>query len=135
MTFWSSAEISPEAAQPYRQVMNCAESEINSQLASSSTAPIWDGWKWAFVAIIVSAQLGVDYSERVRRDNKRRVFEFRLKIDFEDFVSSQFQNRANLVFTQLHRSVDLMAKWAISIGDRAELHNALSKAQASLREE
>jgi hypothetical protein len=132
MIFWSSAEISPEAATSYRQIRNPTEDLINVKLADVSVQNICVGWKWAFIAIIVSPKLGVEYSERVRRNQKLRVFEFRLTIDFEDFVSSSWQRQADLVFEQLHRSVDLMAKWKVSKADQEQLHEILLAVRAQL---
>ena len=132
MIFWTSAEMSPEAAVAYRQIINRAEDEINAGLAQPSIDVAWSAWKWAFIAIIISPNLGVEYSERVRRDQKRNVLEFRLKIDFKKFTTSTLAHQVELFFEQLHRSVDLMAKWGMVEADLGFLHDLLRRVQSTM---
>ena len=132
MIFWSSAEMSPEAADAYREVVNRAEETMNELLRSTELDPTWSNWKWAFIAIIISRSLGVEYPERTRRDQKRRVLEFRRRIDFDDFTKATRPRQIELVFEQLHHSVDLMAKWKMSGDDRAKLHQVLLKTHATM---
>ena len=132
MIFWSSAEMSPAAENVYRNLRNRAEAQMNKLLRTVTLDVIWEGWKWAFIAIIISPALGVDYPERVRRDQKRKVLEFRLQIDFEEFTGTTEERQVDLVFEQLHRSVELMAKWKMSEVDRQKLHEILVKTRSTM---
>jgi hypothetical protein len=131
MIFWSSAEASPEAIASYRNIRKKAEETINGLLKSAPTDTCWADWKWAFIAIIISPTLGVDYPERAQSLKKNKVLEFRLRIDFMEFVDASVSRQAELIFTQLHRSVDLMAKWGVSENDRKTLHDILIQASSS----
>jgi len=108
------------------------ESEMNRLLEGISLEAQWEGWKWAFIAIIVSRKFGQDYTERVRRNSKNRVLEFRLKLDHDLFVSSPRIGQLSQYFDQLRRSVEAMAKWEMSLADRSILLNALKDAEAVL---
>ena len=132
MIFWSSAEISPEVNDAYRNLRKSAEAEINELLRTVDLTAAWEGWEWVFIAIIISPALGVDYPERIRRDQKGKVLEFRLKIDFEEFAGTATARQADLVFEQLHRSVNLMAKWKMSEVDREKLHEILEKTHSAM---
>ena len=80
VTLWWSAEISPEAGEDHRQIRNNAEGRINELLRSSTLDPVWNGWGWTFMAIIISPLLGVDYPERIRRDQKQRCWNSGFKL-------------------------------------------------------
>ncbi|MBL8239773.1 MAG: hypothetical protein JNM66_20275 [Bryobacterales bacterium] len=62
----------------------------------------------------------------MRRNSKTKDLEFRLKIDFTEFVSASHERKLELLFEQLHKSVDLMAKWKLSADDREKLHSVLN---------
>ena len=131
MIFWSSSESSSQVTPHLREVRKCTEPLINQQLDLASLESKWDGWKWAFIAIIlISPALGVEYPERVRCSKTNRVLEFRLKVDFGEFLGASRAGHIELMFKQLHRSVDLMAKYAVSIKGRETLHQILVKVEA-----
>jgi hypothetical protein len=101
-------------------------------LKSSPVSDKWNDWTWAFIAIIISPVLGLDYPERVRCAKKRSTFEFRLKMHFEEFVDATASKQTELLFAQLHRSVDLMTKWRVGPEDRGELHHILNLASSDV---
>jgi hypothetical protein len=92
----------------------------------------WDGWEWSFISIIISPSLGLELRERILCSKKRKDFEFRLKIDFDEFLTADRAKRVDLVFQQLHRSVDLMEKYSVSRVDRGALHQALDTISGSV---
>ena len=108
------------------------ESEMNRVLAKSSLEAHWEGWKWVVIAILVSKEFNQDYPERLRRNAKNKVLEFRLKFDHDAFVKSSVLEQLAQYFLQLRRSVELMAKWKMSPKDRSILANALKEAEAVL---
>ena len=130
MKFWSSGELGPEAAAHYRTIINPIEDAINGRLAAAQLDPVWTGWTWAFLAIIISPTLKIEYTERVQRSYKNQTLEFRLKIDFGEFTSAHYVGQVELVFRQLHRTVGLMSKWKTSAIDQAILNQILNQVQA-----
>lgn len=130
MTFWSSSEATSEASELFRPLRNKVEADINESLSAVVLASQWDGWKWAFIAIIMSKEFD-HYPERVRRNTKHKVLEFRLKIDHDLFVASSPGERLSLYLTELQRSVGLMGKWKMSEKDRTSLSDVLRKSMAA----
>lgn len=135
MIFWWSGEVSPEVVDAYRAISKQLELQLNHRLLKSALDPTWLDWKWAFIAIIISPVMRSEYPERVRRDQKRKVLEFRLKLSFEDFESASDDLKADMIFQQLHRSIDLMKKWKMSSTDTTTLHNLLVETQTAIRVE
>lgn len=82
--------------------------------------------------MILSKKFENDYSERARRSAKSRVLEFRLKLDHELFVKSPVVKQVSQYFSQLRRSVEMMAKWDMSPNDRSTLLNVLNDAERAL---
>ncbi len=66
--------------------------------------------EWDVITIILNEN-GPDYKEIVRRSLKERYLEFRLKIDYDDFINTDYKRKKKLVLDVLLRSLDLMAKW------------------------
>ena len=130
MTFWSSSEATREASDLFRPLRNRVEAEINESLSDLVLGPQWDGWKWAFIAIIMSKEFD-DYPERVRRNTKHKVLEFRLKIDHDLFIAASPGERLVLYLTELQRSVELMEKWNMSREDRTALSVVLRTTMAA----
>ena len=132
MVFWSSSEATSEANEQFRPIRKVVESEMNRLLEKISLGTEWEGWKWAFIAIIVSREFDQDYTERARRSAKDRVLEFRLTLNHDLFVKSSFIDQLSQYFGQLRRSVEMMGKWKMSSKDRSTLLDTLKDAQTAL---
>ena len=77
--------------------------------------------EWAVITIILNEN-GPDYKEIVRRSIKNKVLEFRLKIDYYDFMKGDYNHKKKLVLEVLLRSLDLMEKWKdIKIEEREQI--------------
>jgi hypothetical protein len=85
----------------------------------------WDDWEWSFIVTMFAPGVILDYPERVRRNNKRKALEFSLRADYSEFMAATPQRQVEMFFEQLHRSVDLMAKYKVSVDDRVRLHDLL----------
>jgi hypothetical protein len=133
--FWSSSEATNEASERFRPIRKKVESEINPLLEKITLEAQWEGWKWAFIAIIMSEEFDQDYPERVRRNIKNRVLEFRLKLDHDLFVRSSPVDQLSQYFGELRRSVEMMAKWKMSSKDRSILLNVIKDVEAMLVQE
>ena len=66
--------------------------------------------EWAVITIILNEN-GPDYKEIIRRSLKNKELEFRLKIDYNEFMNSDYNHKKKLVLELLIRSLDLMEKW------------------------
>ncbi len=66
--------------------------------------------EWAVITIILNEN-GPDYNEIIRRSLKNKELEFRLKIDYNEFMNSDYNHKKKLVLELLMRSLDLMEKW------------------------
>ncbi len=105
---------------------------MNALLENLQFESQWSGWKWAFIAMVLSDDFIDLYTERVRRSNANKVLEFRLIIPHNRFLSASFDVRAELYSAQLHRAIELMAKWKMSVADRNLLHNVVEQAQRTI---
>ena len=81
---------------------------IINELINDCTLGDYD--EWAVITIILNEN-GPDYKEIVRRSIKNKVLEFRLKIDYYDFMNGDYNHKKKLVLGVLLRSLDLMEKW------------------------
>ena len=66
--------------------------------------------EWAVITIILNEN-GPDYKEIVRRSLKNKELEFRLKINYYDFMKADYKLKKRNVLEVLLRSLDLMGKW------------------------
>ncbi len=132
MIFWSSSEATNDANQQFHEIRKNVESVVSRLLEKKALEEKWDGWEWAIIAIIVSQEFDQIYTERVRRNVKNRVLEFRLKLNHDLFVTSSLMEQMSQYFGQLRRSVELMAKWKMCTNDRSILLNVLKDAEAEL---
>ncbi len=86
--------------------------------------------EWDVITILLNEN-GPDYKEIVRRSLKERYLEFRLKIDYDDFMNTDYKGKKKLVLSVLLRSLDLMAKWKeIKELERDRIKNAIMEEYA-----
>lgn len=123
MRLWLSGEIDRDVADYYRMSLISIEKKVNQRLENISLdAPYM---KWAFLAIIRDEE-SPQYEEISRRNVKRKVLEFRLKIDHGKFLNCRDPSERELmVIKALKRSVDLMAKFNVTESDRNSLQKVL----------
>lgn len=83
--------------------------------------------EWAVITMILNED-GPDYKEVVRRSLKNKELEFRLKIDYYDFMKADYNHKKKLVLKLLLRSLDLMAKWKdIKFEEREKIKSLIIK--------
>lgn len=121
MKLWISAEADIDVADKYRSVRQFIEQKVNEFLTTVCIENEFE--KWAFIAIIRSDQ-GWG-TEVVKQHKKRKVLEFRLKIDHGDFLQGDFEQCVNLMKDSLLCSVKKMGGLDISVSDRKKLISAL----------
>ena len=82
---------------------------------------------WAFIPIIKHID-HPNYGEiKKKKDDKRKILEFRLKIDHAEFKAADRKCKEILLLDALDRSVNLMSHFGVSTEDRESLHKVLEK--------
>ena len=129
MILWMSAEMMADVGDLYGDSRKAIEAKFNELISEENLLPHID--QWAFIAMILNEN-GPDYKEVVRRHNKGKEFEFRLKISHADFKNGNDAQRIELVIEALSRAVDLMVKFKVSAEDREKLKALLYKTKDEL---
>ena len=81
--------------------------------------------EWAVITIILNEK-GPNYKEIIRRSLKNNELEFRLKIDYNEFMKSDYNHKKKLVLEVLLHSLDLMEKWKeIKLEEREEIKSII----------
>ncbi|SFD51269.1 Imm44 family immunity protein [Pragia fontium] len=128
MKLWISSEADVDVAELYRETRIYIEKEVNDQLGEVKVDNLYE--KWAFIAMIRENKGWAD--EIAKRHVKRKVLEFRLKIEHDVFLNGDFNARANLFLDSLRLSVDKMERLGISSDDRNKLYSVLESVRNDL---
>lgn len=106
MELWMSSEQMHECFENM-QIQREIKPKINELIKNCT---LGDYVEWAVITIILNEN-GPDYKEIIRRSLKNKELEFRLKIDYNEFMNSDYNHKKKLVLELLMRSLDLMEKW------------------------
>ena len=106
MLLWMSAEQMHECFENM-QIQREIKPKINELIKNCT---LGDYKEWAVITIILNEN-GPDYKEIIRRSLKNKELEFRLKIDYNEFMNSDYNHKKKLVLELLICSLDLMEKW------------------------
>jgi hypothetical protein len=104
-----SSEAWHEVGDDLRRLRNLVESLINDEL-DLRKMQIDNVDEWAVIIILLPDDF---YPEIKKFWRKRKVFEFRLKIDYKSFLEADDTGKLQLIFDMLLRSVELMAAYKI----------------------
>ena len=107
MKLWMSAEEMEECGEDNSNIRRDIEPRINELIKDCT---LGDYTLWCVITIILNEN-GPDYKEIIRRSLKNKELEFRLKIDYNEFMNSDYNHKKKLVLELLMRSLDLMEKW------------------------
>jgi len=124
-----SAEIDADVAQAYREARNVIEGLVNERLSRLALKTKCE--KWAVIAIIRKDE-NPDYCEIRRYDTRRRVLEFRLKLNHSDFLSGNSQQQKALVLDLLKRTVGEMPGFQVMESDCRQLLTSLEEVGRTL---
>lgn len=123
MRLWTSGEVDIDVADGYREARNWVEEAVNQELTNVEfSCPFIE---WAFIGIVRKEDDRVDYPEIQRKHKKRKVLEFRLKIDHQRFKVGDNFSRRNMIIESLKRSVGLMRTMGITQADLSKLQSVL----------
>lgn len=121
MKLWMATEADSDVADAFREVRKIIEEKINLRLIDLSLENSFE--KWAFIAMIRADENWAN--EVVKKNSKRKVLEFRLKVDHESFLNGSLAERERLLLSALSCSVDKMKKLGVSDDDRDSLYSIL----------
>ena len=107
MKLWMSAEEMEECGKENSIIRNEIEPRINELIKHCK---LGNYVEWAVITIILNEK-GPKYKEIIRRSLKNKELEFRLKIDYNEFMKSDYNHKKKLVLEVLLHSLDLMEKW------------------------
>lgn len=131
MKLWMSGEIDLSVSESFRETRKAVEASVNLKLMEAKTQI--DGFiKWAFIAIIREED-SPDYDEVVKKDAKRGVLEFRLKLSHNEFLQADKKAKQLMLLSALNRSVDLMGNLGVSSDKRIDLRKLLAEVEANTR--
>lgn len=129
MKLWMSAEEMEECGEENRIIRNEIEPRINELIKD---CVLGDYVEWAVITIILNEN-APNYKEIIRRSLKNKELEFRLKIDYNEFMKSDPKQKKRLVLEVLFRSLDLMSKWKeIKLEEREKIKLLIKNEYAEL---
>jgi hypothetical protein len=112
-----------EVADSFRSVRARLEKAVNAQIASLSAVEFE---KWAVIAILRPDD-HPDYQEVSRLDKRKKVIEFRLKIDYAAFSSGSEKEQFFLLKRLLLRSLGDMPKKGIPLAETEPLKTIVER--------
>jgi hypothetical protein len=122
MKLWMSAEEMEECGKENSIIRNEIEPRINELIKHCK---LGNYVEWAVITIILNEKCP-NYKEIIRRSLKNNELEFRLKIDYNEFMKSDYNHKKKLVLEVLLHSLDLMEKWKeIKLEEREEIKSII----------
>ena len=123
MKLWMSGEIQKDVGDVYRIARKSVEQSVNDRLLHTTLETKTE--TWAFIAIITPDD-HPDYPEIKKKDSRRKVLEFRLKIDHARFLHGTPEQRIEMLLDALKRSVSYMPELGVSQEDCTKLLSLLN---------
>lgn len=138
MKFWQSSVAEYPAGIEYTKIAKEIEKIVNSYIEDKQFSDAYKDWCWAYIAMVEGPILQTtgEPSEIVRRNNKQKVLEFRLTIDYQSFLDGDYNQRLKLIINSLHLCLEhprMKKTWKMPDGDIAILKEALQVAEQQMR--
>ncbi|WP_071059047.1 Imm44 family immunity protein [Pelistega sp. MC2] len=137
MRLWTSAEAEHTVGQEYSKIVRGIEKIVNSYIEDKQFSDAYKDWRWAYIAMLEGPIMKtMDLPEIVRRSIKRKVLEFRLKIDYQSFLDGDYNQRLKLIIDSLNRCLEhpkMKKTWKVAEGDIVVLKEALQEAEKQMR--
>jgi hypothetical protein len=111
MRLWMGAEVDADVGESFRVLRNEIEKRANDSLASIDYGDAIA--KWAHISIIRQVE-GDAFPEIVKYDKRRKVAEYRLKIDHRLFRDGDAQRKRKLVCESLVRSISMCGELKVN---------------------
>ena len=137
MKFWSTIESDDIVGDDLNKVRKVIEDKVNqsiNQIALENQN--YQEWKWAFIAICINPDLGLESSfpEIIKKNKHKKVLEFRIKLEYHNFVNSNEVDKQKMYLNLLHKCINhqSMEKWGFTINDRKNLNKMLDVIEKEL---
>jgi len=107
MKLWMSAEYSGDIGHEMRTARNFVEDEINAKIADKNYDIELD--KWRCIAILMKHKADQErYCEVIKYSFKTKKMDFKLQIDYPEFVNGDAKRQQRLIYNMLMQSLDLL---------------------------
>ncbi len=104
MKLWISSETESSVADELRIARNALEDDLAAFLENRSYELELES-----LDCIIILRNDDDFEEITRYSPKKRDMDFRLAIDFNDFIKSDFKKRKSLILKTIIRAVDILS--------------------------
>ena len=107
MKLWMSGEVEKHVLEPFRLAIIYLEDEINAKIADKDYDIDLD--KWRCIAILMKDKVDQErYCEVIKYSSKTKKMDFKLQIDYPEFVNGDAKRQQQLIYEMLMRSLDLL---------------------------
>ena len=107
MKLWMSAEYSGHISDDLRVSQNFVEDEINAKIDDKDYDIDLD--KWRCIAILMKDKVDQErYCEIIKYSSKTKKMDFKLQIDYPEFVNGDAKRQQQFIYEMLMRSLDLL---------------------------
>lgn len=103
MKLWISSEIEADIFEPFRVSSLKVEDSINDVISNKAYGLRLNGWDC--IAIIRNDD---NFEEIIKYSHKKKDMDFRLKINYQDFLNGNELDKEKFVFSMLLRSLKLL---------------------------
>jgi len=104
------------------------DSRVNSVLAEDSYS--YGYIRWSIIIVCVPDDIIAIFPEVVKRHAKRKVLEFRLQINYDKFFNGSEQERYQILFDNMSRSVELMLTLKVPASTVEKLREVVQKVRS-----
>ncbi len=102
MRFWLSGEVDADIGDAFRRALNDVEHALNDNLELMPRCPAVE--KWAVIAMISAGNV-LNYPEVRKYTKKKKVCEFRLRVDHRHFTVADDRQRRGLLIRMILLSI------------------------------
>ena len=107
MKLWMSSEYSGDIGHEMRTARNFVEDEINVKINDKDYDIDLD--KWRCIAILMKDKVDQErYCEVIKYSPKTKKMDFKLQIDYPEFVNGDAKRQQQFIYEMLMRSLDLL---------------------------
>ena len=107
MKLWMSGEVVQNVLEPFRLAMLYVSDQINAKIDDKDYDIELD--KWRCIAILMKDKADQErYCEVIKYSSKTKKIDFKLQIDYPEFVNGDAKRQQQLIYEMLMRSLDLL---------------------------
>ena len=109
-----SGEVVQNVLEPFRLAMLYVRDQINAKIDDKDYDIDLD--KWRCIAILMKDKVDQErYCEVIKYSSKTKKMDFKLKIDYPEFVNGDVKRQQQLIYDMLMRSLDLLIEQGLEV--------------------